>query len=225
MIKLQEALALGASLGVAGFSFAALHNSVSSGHGRHILAPSPVALNQLIPMADAFEPSVNGDSIVQALDYECPPCRGHEAENIRFRAEHPAVGWLVLQFPLGMHRHAYALSLSALEADRKGSFREFHTTVMAHVIRPQESVSQYLARIDPHLAHIAGQDLRKNGAFRKRLDTIHHLPIDGTPTYFVFRHDGATGVTNSILDAEAFLASAAPTNTPQPGCSSAVGCR
>ncbi|HWA83487.1 MAG TPA: hypothetical protein VG820_08650, partial [Fimbriimonadaceae bacterium] len=177
MIKLQEAALLVASLCAVGFSYAALRNTAGSRHGNAVLSPNPVHLEQLIPLADALVGGTSGDVIVQALDYECPPCRGHEIENRAFRAKHPETGWLILQFPLGMHRHAYPLSLAALEADRLGAFREFHTAVMAKPILPQESVGQYLSRVAPSLAWIGAKDLRKDEDFRKRLDTIRHLPI------------------------------------------------
>ena len=191
------------------------------------LPPSPVPLRSIRPLAQVLAKGSDFNIVAQALDYECPPCHAQEKFNSRFRTLHPQVTWIVLQFPLRMHPHAYEFSLLAIEADKRGKFPEFHETVSSQTIDAGESMEQFLKRTAPSLVELTREDLRKNEGYRKLLSEIKRLPITGTPTYFLFRRDGRNAITQSSTRIEGFLYGAEggsrpaedkPCSLGDPGC-------
>ncbi len=163
----------------------------------------PVTLNQVQGLAQVLEPSQNGDYVVEALDYQCSPCHVRESVAAEFRTKNPKVGWLILQFPLGMHVHAYDLALVSYEAERQGHFTNFHDSAMANLIDIKSTVPEYLKRLGSSYQDF---NLAIEPKIKERLDAIRHLPITHTPTIFVFRHDGKSGELGSIGGLQKFFA-------------------
>ncbi len=168
--------------------------------------PSPIPEAVLRSLSVAVAAPTGGDRIYQALDYQCGPCHTEESDNRSLRRLHPSVAWYVIEFPLGMHPRALDLALLGLEAQRLGSSHLFHTAAMAS-LPPSDAAGfgRFLAELHMPARARPLASLRKDENFQLRIRKSKLLPIESTPTYIVFRHDGTSAITHTTAGIRAFL--------------------
>jgi|CXWL01.1.fsa_nt_gi protein-disulfide isomerase len=146
------------------------------------------------------------DSVIQILDYECPPCHASESICQEFRTNSPKVRWVIVQFPLPFHKNAAKLAQAALVAEDNGWFVKFHSLVMKSAIKNSESVDQYLVRQFPDVTFKTEEMASKMKLVNDQVSQLKKLGIKGTPTFVCYREDGQSILTNDPRKLDSFFA-------------------
>ncbi len=132
---------------------------------------------QLISASMVYQNGV-GIVVVEAMDYECPPCRAQQQQVNSILEAHPSIQWRVIPLQNQLH----PLSLEALKlahiAGRQGRFPEYHRVAMARSVFTKREVQE--------LRKLVGRDQETGSSYASRLSQISKLKIGATPTYFVF---------------------------------------
>jgi protein-disulfide isomerase len=128
-------------------------------------------------------------TIVEFADFQCPYCRSAEKPLSEIRKKYGnKIRLVYMDFPLGMHAHAFDAASAARCAGEQNKFWQYHDALFADQ-----------GKLDPaNLKATAaknGLDMEKfNGCFdskkyetalRKDMDQGSKLGISGTPTFFV----------------------------------------
>ena len=151
------------------------------------------------------QPLQNGKGeglVVQALDYQCPPCHDQELSNRLYRTMHPDVEWRILQFPLPIHSRAKELARFVL-ASQPGEFKRAHDALMSADVNRNTDLRKILgeesfARLSKNIAN--DRD-RLNG----RLRLLKAMPFTSTPSYLFFLPNGRSIVVPSIQQVDRLL--------------------
>ena len=224
MINKVEAFALLGCLAALAGSLAAFRGNPTV---RRVLptAPSPISRPTATRCSLELQPGKGSDLVVQALDYQCPPCHMQEASAEAFRKKHPSVEWRILEFPLAMHNHAERLALLAYAADAKQQFPAYHRAVSAALIQRSDEVNAFVARHYPATASLVKGDVRKDSSLTRRLQEAKKLPIESTPTFLAFRADGKTAELHSVQEVDEFFGgSQSATQASGKGCAAGEDC-
>lgn len=131
-------------------------------------------------------------TLVEFMDYECPPCREtyHRLPALldRFQGK---VKLAVRQYPLDFHMNALPAACAAEAAREQGRFWPMHDALMAHddleesdVLHIAKQIGLDMPRFSRALQTTARQSVR---ADRRDAESLH---LEGTPSFYLCCPDG-----------------------------------
>ncbi len=197
-----EVLFIVASVGVA---YVAVRSSLNPPDTTAETRLFPVSLAQIDQLSIPIQLGSKGHgTIVEALDYLCPPCHSRNLSFTQARREYPQLGWRTVIFPLAIHPGSFDYALAGLEARDEGCYENFQNAVMSKFPIPGERPRQFFEKIGPWALRC--WLIRKKNLIEKErlLNEMKKLPIDGTPTLIAFNKLGAAVSTNSLKAAISF---------------------
>lgn len=165
--------------------------------------PSLIPRNLAVRLSHTLQEGTGNNLIIQAIDYQCSPCRDAEKRNQEFRQEHPEISWRILQFPLAFHARAKEIAGMILASSSRQEVQTIHCRLMAHPIQSKTSLESLLGR--QFVNAIAENQTHNCNRIEAELNLVTRLPIRGTPTYLVYCADGRSAAFPSLAAAERFL--------------------
>ena len=124
-------------------------------------------------------------TIVEFIDYECPPCRAADNSLPALLRLYPGkIRLVVRNYPLRMHRHAMSAAIAAEAAREQGKFKEVHNSLISAENLDKQKIQ--------HIAVENGLDLLKfktacEGSAKTRVEADMRmaslLGIHSTPSF------------------------------------------
>jgi protein-disulfide isomerase len=131
-------------------------------------------------------------TVVEFMDFQCPPCRSSWPVLKRLLKDHPELTYRPINFPLQMHPFAFPAAIASEVARDNGKFDVvFDDLFSGATDLDVKSLNAYLSKhkMDP----CVGTDRSKpfQDRVRKELALGGQLHIAGTPTIFLLATDGS----------------------------------
>ncbi len=131
-------------------------------------------------------------TLIEFIDYQCPPCRMTHAEVIKFvNARKVNMDLTVRNYPLKMHPYAMDLAIGVEAAREQGKFKEMKDAVLSS----DNLKKEYLVRMATKL----GMNLQKfnlailtsaKASVTQDMDDAERLGLSGTPSFYLSdKHD------------------------------------
>lgn len=186
----------------------AVHQSMTSNLQPPSFAAFPATLSQVAALSIPIQVGNKGSgTIVEALDFLCPPCHARNLSFDEARRDHPKLSWKTLLFPLAIHPGSFDYALAGLEAQEEGCYEKFQSSVMSKFPTANQSPISFFGSIGPWAVKCWNNRKRNLAAKERILNRIKRLPINGTPSLIAFKSSGQAVRTNSLSYALKFASS------------------
>ena len=166
--------------------------------------PTLLPVSAAMVIGNQVAPGAPGYTLVEFMDYECPPCRSVQPGIAPLLARYKGrLRYVVRNLPLRMHRHALSAALAAEAAREQGKFEAMHDGLLTDEELSPKSIS--------HLAETLGLDKKRfvssqSTTARKTVDrdtqAAAALGINATPTFLLCTPDGKVFRLNSSKEIE-----------------------
>lgn len=145
-------------------------------------------------------------TLVEFMDYECPPCRSTAQRVEAGLASHPGAFRLsVHHLPLQMHPHAYEAAVVAEAAANQAGIDKVHSRLLNSKLGSQPA-SNFVADLVPNKARFAQDKTKARQNVEADLRLAETLGVSATPTFFVCYPDGsvyrASDIAKALADRE-----------------------
>jgi protein-disulfide isomerase len=142
-------------------------------------------------------------SLVEFMDFQCPPCKAAYPGIRNFLKSHPNVNYVPVNFPLSFHVHAFEAAVAyELSKTHNQEEKVFQDLMTGKVALDAHSLNSYLEQrrlrgdVGSTRAHAAEQRVRDD------LKLAKDLGVSGTPTFFIVSRAGTVTQAGSFRDLE-----------------------
>ena len=138
-------------------------------------------------------------TIVEFMDFQCPPCRASWPKVRDFLRKHPEVDYRAVNFPLRMHPFAFGAAVASEVARSKGFYdTAFSDMFMGKCDLKQPKLNEYLIShgADPVVGTAKAAPFEQLVRTQMKLGTDMH--IAGTPTILILSRSGTLSELHSL---------------------------
>ena len=139
-------------------------------------------------------------TLVEFMDYQCPPCRATQPKVRAALQQNPGLQFMVRNMPLPMHPNAVRAATAAEAARQQNKFEPMHDALISGGSLDEAEIKQIAKKVGLNAAQFAAD---REKMARQRVDadvkTAGTLHIDATPTFLLCSsRDGKVWQLNSF---------------------------
>jgi len=138
-------------------------------------------------------PQDNAYTLVEFLDYQCPPCRATYKRLPKIlTAQEKQVNILIRNFPLESHKGSMFAAMAAEASREQGKFDTFHSLLITLDDFSEESIYSLVGRSGMDKERFQ-RDLHKSAERRvlEDLQCAKSLGVNSTPSFFLCTPEGS----------------------------------
>jgi protein-disulfide isomerase len=130
-------------------------------------------------------------TIIEFMDFQCPPCRASVSTIDGIRKRHANVDFVAVNFPLRIHPLAENAAVAAEVARSAGYYdRAFHDLYSGRVKLDTDGLNKYLTINGCKPVIGTTGDLVFRDKVRRQVSLANTLNVHATPTFFILGTDG-----------------------------------